>query len=426
MEKKDRRKTGLLLSVLGVLSLVLITAGVTYAFFSYAKEGQTENVITTGTIQFTYNEQEQNGEGINIQDALPITDEVGKALGTSQEDPTASTNAAAGKVFHFSVTSLTPTTAKIPYVVTVKKSDDSSLSNGQVKIYLEATDNATSPATVSNGETVKTGGVVKTFAELPTPSITSGDLTYGLNADLERIIYNGEVPAGRGSSNSYTANFVLRMWLSGDEQSVGDYSPYEFMKKTVKADSNKTFYFCNGAEVDQTAYNACDASQQSTKVVPMATNTTAIKAEDEITNENFITSAKYYALGDTIIDAYCSKTVSGTTTKDATLTSESACTAANTGNEGDPVYTWVPATTSTRGEYERIAYVGADKTVYTLSQAVALGATVDQYGNYDFTGVTGLANTTTYTQTEQYYQINSQGFTVKVNVYAQGAKVVTP
>jgi hypothetical protein len=136
----------------------------------------------------------------------------------------------------------------------------------------------------------------------------------------------------------------------------------------------------------------------------MATDTTAIDAEDAITNENFITSTAYYALGDAIIPAHCS---------DNTSADQTTCEQNSK--------TWIPATTSTRGEYERIAYVGTDRKVYTLSQAIALGATVDQYGNYDYTNV-NLANT--YTQNEQYYQINSQGFTVKVNVYAQGAKVV--
>ena len=80
-ENKKRKKTGLLLSILGVMSLVLITAGVTYAFFSYAKEGQTTNTISTGTLEFTYTEVDDNSNGILIQDALPMTDAQGKVLG---------------------------------------------------------------------------------------------------------------------------------------------------------------------------------------------------------------------------------------------------------------------------------------------------------------------------------------------------------
>ena len=75
----NKKSTGLLLSILGVLSLVLITAGVTYAFFSYTKEGETANTISTGTITFYYDEQEAEGNGIKIENALPISDKEGIA-----------------------------------------------------------------------------------------------------------------------------------------------------------------------------------------------------------------------------------------------------------------------------------------------------------------------------------------------------------
>ena len=38
------------------LSIILITIGVTYAFFNYAKEGTTENTVKTGSITFLYTE----------------------------------------------------------------------------------------------------------------------------------------------------------------------------------------------------------------------------------------------------------------------------------------------------------------------------------------------------------------------------------
>lgn len=43
----NKKKTGLLLSVLGILSILLITAGVIYAFFNYAKEGTTNVTLPT-------------------------------------------------------------------------------------------------------------------------------------------------------------------------------------------------------------------------------------------------------------------------------------------------------------------------------------------------------------------------------------------
>ena len=119
-EKDKKKKTGLLLSILGVISLILITAGVTYAFFSYAKQGTTENTIRTGTITFVYNEK--TSTGLNIENALPKSDAVGM------------TENANG--FEFTVTSNTPSTAYIDYIVTARKSADSTLPENQVKLYL--------------------------------------------------------------------------------------------------------------------------------------------------------------------------------------------------------------------------------------------------------------------------------------------------
>ena len=385
MEKKekDRRKTGLLLSILGVVSLVLITAGVTYAFFSYAKEGQTENVITTGTIRFAYDETQANGDGILIQDALPVTDAVGMA------------QTGAGKVFDFTVTSVTPSTAKIPYVVTVKKDASSTLANDQVKLYLVAGGDES-----GNGETVD-NSVVATFASLP--ELTADPITNDIANDNERILFTSEVPA---SSSDYEATFTLKMWLNGDVSNTSaEYSPYEFMETSVAgATGTKTFTITAGSCSDGVSTEAnCTGEGKTwtpavTATAPSATNTTAIKAEDQIRAGKFITSTAYYALPATGAAAHCS---------DNSGADEASCTG-----------TWVAATKG-RDSYERIAYVNeTDKTVYTRSQAVALNnATVDQFGNYT------LANVQNFTKTEQYYQINGQSFSVKVNVYAEGAKV---
>ena len=93
MNKK--KTTGIVLSVIGVLALISITAGVTVAFFSYAKEGTTLNTISTGTITFLYDEQNREGNGIEITDALPMTDDKGMVLSGSKN------------VFDFKVTATT-------------------------------------------------------------------------------------------------------------------------------------------------------------------------------------------------------------------------------------------------------------------------------------------------------------------------------
>ena len=70
MEKKSSSKQ-VLLSVLAVAILVVAVVGVSFAFFTYSKQGETVNTITTGTLVFSYNEP---ANGILLEDAVPMSD----------------------------------------------------------------------------------------------------------------------------------------------------------------------------------------------------------------------------------------------------------------------------------------------------------------------------------------------------------------
>lgn len=91
-----------LLSVLGVAILVVAVVGVSFAFFTYSQQGTTENTITTGTLVFKYDEKTS---GINLTNAVPITDAEGKAL------------TGASNVFDFSVTSTIKGNTTISYEI---------------------------------------------------------------------------------------------------------------------------------------------------------------------------------------------------------------------------------------------------------------------------------------------------------------------
>ena len=71
-------KKMLMLSIGAIVGLVLITIGVSVAFFSYTREGSTENTIESGTINFIYEEVDRMGNGISIEDALPTSDSESK------------------------------------------------------------------------------------------------------------------------------------------------------------------------------------------------------------------------------------------------------------------------------------------------------------------------------------------------------------
>lgn len=236
----NKKSTGLLLSILGVISLVLITAGVTYAFFSYAKEGVTVNTISTGTITFYYDELEENGNGIQITDALPMSDTDGMAL------------VGDNNVFNFKVTSTVSGNANIPYEVTARVKDGSTLSSDQIKLYLTATGSETA----GTNYTVNSDSSVKLFSEL---TATKVSVPAGTE---ERTIYTGTVPA---KTTSYSEDFTLRMWIKGDAGEEADYSPYEFVKTSAVVDNsalNADTLIANGDFITSTAYYALTAEEQ--------------------------------------------------------------------------------------------------------------------------------------------------------------------
>ena len=111
----------ILLSVLGVAILVVAVVGISFAAFSYSKTGTVANTITTGTITMSYSEPKN---GINITNALPITDEVGKALKGDNN------------TFDFTVNATTSGNTNISYAITAVKDTESDIPDAGVKVYL--------------------------------------------------------------------------------------------------------------------------------------------------------------------------------------------------------------------------------------------------------------------------------------------------
>lgn len=194
--KKEIKIQSRMLLVLSLFLLIAVTAGVSYAFFNYVKLGSTENVITTGTITFLYDEKDASGNGIIITDALPTTDANGKVL-------TGNNN-----TFDFKVLSTTTGNTNISYEVTARKKSDSTVPDTAIKLYLtEVGNDIETPAPLTLRDTS-----VARFSELNQTTINVGDGT------VEKTIYKGNIPA---SSTDYEKNFRLRMWIADDT----DYSP---------------------------------------------------------------------------------------------------------------------------------------------------------------------------------------------------------
>lgn len=185
----------ILLSVLGVAILVVAVVGISFAAFSYSKTGEKENTITTGTITMSYTE---NTNGIAITDALPITDDAGKAL------------SAEGQYFDFTVNAkiVGKGTTKIDYVITATEVTTSLPSTG-VKAYLTSN----TDATVELAPTI--------VSTLPlTESGNSAGAPVG-----EHILKSGSISTTDNSVNE-TTTYRLRMWVDQNYQAPSSQQVY--------------------------------------------------------------------------------------------------------------------------------------------------------------------------------------------------------
>ena len=197
MKEKNKK---IVLSVLGILSLVVITIGVTYAIFTYTRLGSTENTVTTGTLKFLYTENTGVGNGISIENAFPVSDTVGKSYSTENY------------VFDFKVEGTNTGRDEIPYEVTLRKKSTSTLSESNVKVYL------TDMTEDSDIEILEP----TLYSNLTRTNIEVGD-------EIEKTLYNGSV---LGGELTYLKEFRLRMWI--DEGSNQD----EISGKTFTATVN--------------------------------------------------------------------------------------------------------------------------------------------------------------------------------------------
>jgi hypothetical protein len=195
------------------LSLICLFAGISYSIFSYFASGMTSNAIHTGKIVFSYSDSSSGGNGINIENALPISDDMGKMLSGE------------GEYFDFTVSASTSKT-NLSYEVTVKKDDNSTLSDKWVKVYLTEFVGNQEKAT---SLTAKASGIV-TYDEL---SDTENSSLVG------KTVYYGTVQAGEVA---YGKKFRLRIWVKDPNEVNFDYSTlndkYFSVKVNVAASAN--------------------------------------------------------------------------------------------------------------------------------------------------------------------------------------------
>ena len=415
------KKKQIIITLVAIISLIVITVGVTYAFFNYAKEGTTDNTIKTGSITFLYTEVSGVGKGISLTEAYPVADSIGKV------------QVGEGKVFDFKVTSNISMNSNIGYQVTARKKTGSTLANSAVKVYL----------TEVNG----------TEQELLLSKYSELDQTDKVDSSKfdERILYEATVPA---NTANYEKNFRLRMWV--DENT--DFSDGSMNDKTftltvnVYADgkvvtdnldttntldsitvsdctldpvfnSATTEYSCTVKNnISSVNVNATATSSKSkvrglgAKDLTVGKNTLPIRviAEDSsekiynvnVTRKGGVTSLKNEIMKNKIITAEPTLTTSSNNTNDESGLYKSTAT-----NTGEATYYFRGNVTnnyvSFAGFTWRIVRVNEDGTVRIVMQdGINDNATYAFNSKYDNYSYMYYTNSEAKTQLESWYQTN--------------------
>ena len=173
------RNRKIILSIIVIVTILVITVGVTYATFNYASVGKKENIITTGAITMSYVESNNT---ISINNALPTTDNTGKSRKND------------GEYFDFTVKSSIKGNMDINYEIAAKEEAGNTFSGNNIKYYLTTVD--------SNGKETEVMAP-RTYYEEP-----SGNVYTGRPADMMSL-YTGNLK----EQGETTINYRLRIWV---------------------------------------------------------------------------------------------------------------------------------------------------------------------------------------------------------------------
>ena len=426
-----KNRNNILLSILGIITLVIVTVGVSYAFFSYTKKGTTENSIKTGTITFLYTEVTGVGKGIKIEDSLPISDDQGKLLTGS------------GNVFEFKITSDTLSNTSIPYEITARKSSNSTLEESAVKVYLTEVDGEESELLLDNYSNLKG---------------TDTNVPEGI---VEKTLYKGKVPA---NTTKYEKNFKLRMWLDEGidfspvkDEDGNDTYPYNgktftltvnvYANANVVTDNLDTTNTLDSITVSDctldpvfssaTTEYSCTVKNSVTSVTVNATATSSkskvrglgakdlvegintlpirVIAEDgsekiynvNVTRKGGVTSLKNEIMKNTVVTANPTLTTSSNNTNDASGLYKSTDT-----NSGDPTYYFRGNVTnnyvSFAGFTWRIVRINEDGTIRIVMQDGINNNNTKYKFNSNYNNYTYMyySNSEAKTTLESWYQTN--------------------
>ncbi len=200
-KKNIETKNQIVFSLIGVFILILAVFGISYAVWNYSAEGKKENVIKTGSVLFSYKENEDRY--INLENAEPISDSEGIELDDENS------------VFEFNVSAKQKGLAGITYYIYAEPDEDNTLSGDFVKLYLTDKDDKS----------------VDYYTDEEIPVYNKlGDYYCGDDKKC-KLIYKSDF-----KTEDFSDDYKLRIWLSSEYSDNESQKNFAF-KVNVKGDA---------------------------------------------------------------------------------------------------------------------------------------------------------------------------------------------
>lgn len=187
---EDNKKT-LMLSIVGVLVLIMVVVGVSYAMYTFAGTGTKENVITTGSISIILDPED---DSTYMDGATEVTVD-NNTINLTNEYPKTDTEGLNNEAIRFYVASTMSGATTVRYEIGMAK-ETSTLEDGEVKVNLNKTtggDNGYKKGTAT------TGALVSTFASAA--------------GTLSGTTINGYLLDSGTFTGSGIATYLMKIWV---------------------------------------------------------------------------------------------------------------------------------------------------------------------------------------------------------------------
>ncbi len=262
----NNKKT-LILSIVGVLVLIIVVVGISYAMYRFTGTGARENVITTGTLSVNYGSETST---VNLTNEYPMTDAQGLAQTAGTGESTK---------LNFTVSAVMTGSTTINYEIGLDK-QTSTLADSSVKLNLKK---------VFGGETTYPKGTSTTGVLVSSFATTKGVLPNTTTPTIAGYYLDN----GTLTSTNASAVYELKVWLDENYNlpTTGTGTCAGGTQPTTEADCNSKQGVWNGTAC--TYYNTSATTCEA--IGGTWTDTTTGTHSNATTAQNFVFKIKVYA-----------------------------------------------------------------------------------------------------------------------------------